>query len=333
MTEQSPLAEAQQKFIDAVSLRNLDAETITLDQAVGRILYNDYQAAEDSPAYHRAIVEGFLVHTAETKAADEGKPVSFKIVGVVKPGEEQCPAFGAGEAIEIMTGSVVADGPFSIVRMWEAERDDDAFTISRPFPPRFFIEDQGCDLKQGDTIITAGTALEAQHIGTLASLGINEIEVACRPRVAIFASGDEVVPHTDEQRPGMIRDCNSPMLAAAVMAAGGIADKRGIKGDTFGGFVAAVKESFNNHDMIVIAGGTAVNGRDFISDLLTEVGDLIIDGVPMRSGRPLIMGIKNNKPIVCVAGHPPEALRGFKLFAIPALAKLTGQDIPLTTDE
>ena len=100
-------------------------------------------------------------------------------------------------------------------------------------------------------------------------------------------------------------------------------------GDDFDAFVAVIEEVLDDSDMIVISGGTAVGGRDFVSDLIKAVGELIIDGVPMRSGRPLIMGIAKGKPIIAVAGHPPEALRGFRLFGEPALKKLLGQKVVL----
>jgi len=333
MSETSPLVEAQEKFINAVTAQAMAAESIALDKAVGRTLYSDLSATEDSPPYHRAIVEGFLVNNAETQGASEESPASFKIVAQVAPGDATCPSFGPGEAIEVQTGSILPDGQVAIVRMWEAKRDGDSFSISRPFPPRFFIEDKGCDIQQGDLIIKAGSMLTPEHIGIIASLGIGEASVARRPRVTVFASGDEVIPFTAPFKPGMIRDCNSPMLEAAVYEAGGLPTLGGIMGDNFDTFVGAVRNTLEKADMIVISGGTAVGGRDFISDLIKEVGELLVDGVPMRSGRPLIMGIAAGKPIVCVAGHPPEALRGFQLFAAPAIAKLMGQDVELPKDQ
>jgi len=333
MSDISPLVETQEKFINAIPVRGMAAETVALDKALGRTLYSDFNAPEDSPPYHRAIVEGFLVNTAETRGAAEETPISFKIVGKVAPGDIECPDFNAGEAIELQTGSILPDGQVSIVRMWEAKREGNNFSISRPFPPRFFIEDQGCDIKKGDTIISAGTILTPQHIGTIASLGLGEVSVARQPRVTVFASGDEVTPYTAPFKPGMIRDCNSPMLEAAVCAAGGLPTLGGIMGDNFETFVGAVRNTLEQADMIVISGGTAVGGRDFISDLIKEVGELLVDGVPMRSGRPLIMGIANGKLIVAVAGHPPEALRGFQLFGAPAIAKLMGQAVELPEDQ
>ncbi len=324
MSETSPLTDAQEKFIRTVTAGSVGNESIPLEEALGRTATKGVAAPEDSPAYHRAIVEGFLVYTTDTQGATEENPVSFKITDEVKPGDAACPSFNNGEAIEVTTGAIVSDGPVSIVRMWEAKRDGDNFTISRPFPPRFFIEDQGCDFAKNSLIVEAGTVLQADHIGTLASLGISEVEVSRPARVTLFASGDEVIPYNGEFRPGLIRDCNSPMLAAAIAEAGGEAKQGGIKGDDFDAFVSAVREALETTDMIVISGGTAVGGRDFISDLISEVGELLVDGVPMKSGRPLIMGMADGKPIVCVAGHPPEALRGFHLFGAPAITKLMG---------
>ncbi|HGX92400.1 MAG TPA: molybdopterin molybdenumtransferase MoeA [Candidatus Tenderia sp.] len=329
MTDTSPLLEAQQKFTDAVLLRALNTEECTLFEALGRPLYSNFTAVEDSPPYHRAIVEGFLVNTAQTQGASEENPVSFNIVGNVHPGDERCPQVAAGEAIEVSTGSILPDGQYSIVRQWEAKREGDRISISRPFPPRFFIEDQGCDIKQGSTVIDAGTVLQPEHLATLASMGVGEVEVSRKPHVSIFASGDEVVPHTAPLRPGSIRDCNTIQLSAAVAQAGGTPQPCGIMGDDFDAFVAVIEEVLEDSDMIVISGGTAVGGRDFVSGLIREVGELIIDGVPMRSGRPLIMGIAKGKPIIAVAGHPPEALRGFRLFGEPALRKLLGQTVEL----
>jgi molybdenum cofactor synthesis domain-containing protein len=333
MSEPSPLTEAQQKFSEAIPFRGLNSEACPLEQAAGRVLARDVNAPTDMPPYNRAIVEGFLIHTADGAGASEDKPVSFKIVGAVKPGDRQCPSFKSGQAVRIATGSLVPDGPYSSVRAWEAKEQGDSFSITRPFPPRFFIEEKGCDLKQGAEALAAGTRLDAAAIGTIAALGIASVTVTARPKVTIFASGDEVIPYTQALTPGAIRDSNSLMLATAVTAAGAVPVIGGIMRDDFDKFAAAVRTALANSDMVLISGGTAVGGRDFISDLVKAVGELAVDGVPMRSGRPLIMGHAKGKPIVCVAGHPPEALRGFRLFGVAALNRLLGCTAELPKDE
>ncbi|HHH35625.1 MAG TPA: molybdopterin molybdenumtransferase MoeA [Gammaproteobacteria bacterium] len=332
MPEASPLQEAQQRFVDALPRRSLPAEDCHLEAALGRILYEDLTAPEDMPPYPRAIVEGFLVRTEDTAGASEEAPVDFEIVTTVHPGDAHCPEPGPGQAVQVATGSIVAEGPYSIVRMWEARVENGRALVSRPFPPRFFIEEQGCDIAKGDTVLAAGTRLGPAELGTIAGLGLAEIQVAKRPVVTLFSSGNEVIPFTEPLRPGAIRDCNAIMLAAAITEAGGVPRFAGIMRDDFDAFVTAVRQALGDSDMIVISGGTAVDGRDFISDLLRAVGELVVDGVPMRSGRPLIMGVADGKPLVCVAGHPPEALRGFRLFGVAAIDRLTGRDAGLPPD-
>ncbi|MDR2877582.1 MAG: molybdopterin molybdotransferase MoeA [Chromatiales bacterium] len=332
MNEPHPLVVAQQKFVDALPLRSLRVEPCPLDQALGRVLAQPVVAPFDTPPYHRVIVEGFLVHSQDTQGASENEPITLSIVGEVMPGDRECPSFGRGEALRVATGSIAPDGPYAVVRMFEANQHGERFSISRPFPPRFFIEERGCDLARGVVAAPAGTLLDPATIGTIAALGIDRVDVTEKPRVTIYASGDEVVPYTDLPTPGQIRDSNSVMLAAAVTAAGGVPTIAGIMRDDFEAFVSSLNGAIARSDMVVISGGTAVGGRDFISDLVRSVGTLVVDGVPMRSGRPLIMGYAGIKPIVCVAGHPPEALRGFRLFGVAAIDRLLGRENALPVD-
>jgi molybdenum cofactor synthesis domain-containing protein len=332
VSEENPLKEAQERFAAAIPFRATGPDQCPVADALGRTLHADFTAPEDAPAYHRAIVEGFLVNAAETKGASEESPKSFIVAGRVRPGDAECPAIGPGQAYEVATGSIVPDGPVAVVRMWEAKRQGDGFAVTRPFPPRFFVEDKGCDHAKGSAVIPAGTVLGPAELGTIATFGVDRVTAARVPRVCLFSSGDEVVPYTDEMKPGAIRDSNSVMLAAAIAGAGGAPTFCGIMADDFDGFVQVAKKALGNADMMVVSGGTAVGGRDFISDLVKALGELLVDGVPMRSGRPLIMGVADGKPVVCVAGHPPEALRGFTLFAVPALDRLLGRDAPLPED-
>lgn len=329
---ESPLRAAQNQFVDAVPLRALRQVRVPLMDAVDRVVGEDVLAPTDMPPYPRAIVEGYLVHAAETEGASEAAPKRFKIVGRVEPGDPVCPPLGPGQAIEVVTGSLVHGGPVAIARMWEAKRNGDEVSVARPFPPHFFIEQQGCDLKKGAVCVAAGTRLGPWELALLAGAGIGEVPVVERPRVAIFSCGNEVIPHTESLTPGAIWDCNSIMLSAAVTNAGGVPRFVGIMRDDFDAFLSQLRAMLGSNDMVVISGGTAAAGRDFISDLIRAVGTLVVDGVPMRSGRPLIMGVADGKPIVCVAGHPPEALRGFRLFGALAMNRLLGRTVPIPDD-
>jgi len=165
MNDGSPLVDAQQQFVDALSNKTTETEICRLSAALGRTLASDVQAPTDMPPYHRAIVEGWLVNSADTKGADEGSPISFNITGNIIPGDESCPMPGTGKALRVATGSIVVDGPVAIIRPWEGKEDGNTVSITRPFPPRFFIEEQGYDLKQGATAVAAGTVISAAEIG------------------------------------------------------------------------------------------------------------------------------------------------------------------------
>lgn len=330
--ENSPILDAQNKLLDSIPFQSLESEKCGLSSAAGRTLAEDLLAPEDYPPYPRAIVEGFIVHTADTQSASEENPVSFVIVGEIKPGDSSVPEFSKGEALRVSTGSLVTAGEISAVRPWDAKIDADSFTITRPFPPRFFLEDQGSEIGKGSTLIKQGQVMTAAEIGRAASLGLTTLQIKRKPKVAIFASGSEVIPFDQAPAIGQIRDCNSIMLKTAVEAQAAIAESQGIMPDDLNEFKAKLKSAIAHNDMCIISGGTAVNGQNFISDLVAAVGELIIDGVPAKSGRPLIMGHSQGKPIICVAGHPPEALRGFRLFAQPVLQKMLGQEVTLPSD-
>lgn len=337
MSENTPpvnisLVEAQQKFVQAVPMRHMSAETCDISLALGRTLYRNVLAPMDAPPYHRAIVEGYLVHTQSTTGATEATPAAFKIVGGILPGDTKIPSFGPTEALSIVTGSLIPAGAYSAIRPWDAQRQGDLVSVTRPFPPRFFIEDQGCDIKKGALLLEAGTLLQPQQLGLLASLGIAQVDVAHAPKLTLFSSGNEVIPHTDPFRVGCIYDSNSVMLAAAARQAGAVVEFAGIMNDNFENFVVQLTRVLPTTDIVLISGGTAVGGRDFITDLIKAVGEVLINGIPMKSGRPLIMGMAGKKPIVCVAGHPPEALRGFTLFGVAAINRLLGRNAELPQD-
>ena len=334
LEEQSPLQQAQTLFAEKVPFRHASSTTVQLEHVLGATTSKDIIAPEDSPPYPRAIVEGYLVKASATQGATEDNPREFEVIGSIEPGDESHPEINDDQALSVVTGSIVPNEGYAIVRMWEAKQiGDNRVAASRDFAPNFFIETQGCDIQNGDVVISAGTVIGPWEVALMASLGITEIEVMQQPTVAIFASGNEVIAPSEAMRPGAIRDCNTLMLGAAIAQAGGQANANGIMNDDFDGFLGKLKTALDQSDMVVISGGTAVGGRDFVSDLIREVGELVVDGVQMRSGRPLIMGIAQGKPIVCVAGHPPEALRGFKLFGVAALNRLLGRDLPIPEDQ
>ncbi len=326
-----PVQSALQKFLLAFPAGPLGSEEISLETLPGRVLSDEIRAVIDSPPYSRSIIEGYLVNVSDTENASDQNPVVLKIAGKITPGQSHIKAVKPETAIEVNTGSYVPPMVgLAVVREMDIQRQSasggDQFTIRKPVQESANLEIQGCDLKKGTTLFKKGHLINPEDISLLAGQGILSVKVARMPKVAIFSSGDEVIPPTQPMKPGYIWDCNSYGLSALVKAHGGTPVFKGVMKDDFDQFKDHLKKALQETDMIIISGGTAVGGRDFVADLINALGSpgVVVTGVPMRGGKPLIMGVVGQKPIVCVAGHPPEAIRGFHLFGKSVLAKLLG---------
>ncbi|MFQ5579959.1 MAG: molybdopterin molybdotransferase MoeA [Nitrospiria bacterium] len=321
-----PIQDARQLFLSRVGKGSLGFETVSILSASGRILAEDVLAVIDDPPYGRSIMEGYLVSPPDTLGASKENPVSIDITGDIPVGSGDAENLVSGTALRVTTGSYIPSGDYSVVKKWEVQERGRAIALLKPVVKGENIEVVGSERRKGSVLYSKGAQIRAEDIFLLASQGILKVKVAGAPRVAIFSSGNEVVPPTEPLKKGDIWDCNSYGLSALVREAGGIPFFKGIIKDDLGLFTGKVKEALGEVDMIVISGGTAVGGRDFTADLLNAAGSpgTIVNGIPMRSGKPIVLGVSETKPIVCVAGHPPEAARGFKLFGKPLIAHLMG---------
>ncbi len=325
--EPDPVQSALDRFLPAFPRGPRTIEHVTLDEAVDRVVAEDIAAAIDAPPYARAIVEGYLANPADVVSASPASPVTLAIAGVIRPGDSAPARIAPHTAWQVFTGSAVPPGKRTVLKLWDTTKANDGVVCTRVEPDGANIEEQGRDLKRGTVVVAKGARLGPDEIALLAAQGRETVPVAARPIVGIFGSGNEVIPHTQQLTPGAIWDCNTPALSAFVNKEGGVPKAFGVMRDDFDTFLRALRNALPGCGMIVVAGGTAVGGREFAKDLVSELGapGVLVNGVPMRSGKPLIMGVVGDVPIVCVAGHPPEALRGFRLFGVPALARLLGR--------
>lgn len=325
-SREDPVQTALEMFLPKLPEGPLRLEDVALGSALGRVLGKAVETVLDSPPYSRSIMEGFVVHCADLAKASADSPAILRIIGAVLPGTSEAKGFSPGTALGVTTGSFVPDGDVAVVRKWDVEQKGEQVVVKKPAQKGENIETRGCDRKKGDPLVPKGKKLDPDDIYLLASQGILQVTVASRPKVAVFSSGNEVLPPNEPIRPGWILDCNGLGLSAQVEQAGGKADFKGIMRDDFETFLQKIQSALAETDMVLISGGTAVGGRDFIAELVQAAGQpgTVVNGVPMRSGKPIVLGIVGKKPIVCVAGHPPEAARGFRLFGHPTLTRLLG---------
>ncbi|MBI4714383.1 MAG: molybdopterin molybdotransferase MoeA [Nitrospirae bacterium] len=325
-----PWREALEKFLAAFPEGPISRETVDLRQAAGRVSAGEVPARTDIPPFSQALMEGVLVYAADTDGAAPGAPVGLEIAGKIEAGAAERPSLSPGKGLEVFTGSLLDGFPperVAVVPFRELKKEGNRIAVERRSRAGENIELRGKELRTGATLIPGGKRLGPAEIGLLAGQGILQAAVAGRQTVALFSSGNEVLPPSEPIRPGCVRDANSYALSAAVTECGGIPRFYGIMKDDLEGFTAALRRALGECDMAVIAGGTLAGGKPFIEELVRAMGHpgIVINGVPMRSGKPLIMGVAGTQPIVCVAGYPPEALRGFGLFGRPAIARLLGE--------
>ncbi|MBI3805710.1 MAG: molybdopterin molybdotransferase MoeA [Nitrospirae bacterium] len=322
-----PVQSALESFLPLIPRGPLGGEKAALLAARGRVLAVDVAAVMDDPPYARSIMEGYVVPASEAAAASNERPVVLQVVGEIPVGIGEAKGIGPGKALRVTTGSYIPPGDYAVVKQWDVLQEEGKIRLTKPVRPNENIETQGADRKKGTALFKQGHRLTSADLFVLAGQGILEVTVSKRPRVALFSSGNEVIPPTEPFRVGAIWDCNQYGLSALVEEAGGVPIFKGIVKDDFTLFSARMKESLAEVDLVLISGGTAIGGKDFTVDLVNAAGapGAVVKGVPMRSGKPIVLGVSGVKPIVCVAGHPPEAARGFTLFGRPALGRLLGE--------
>ena len=208
--------------------------------------------------------------------------------------------------------------------------DADSIEVLRPVAPGENVIQPGEDINEGDLLFARGHALRPQDIGGLMSLGIIQVEVAAKPRVAIISTGDEVVSPEETPLPGQIRDVNSYTIAGVVTQAGGIPLLSGVVGDQYEVLLAAARAALERADVLVISAGSSVSSRDLTAAVINELGSpgVIVHGVAVKPGKPTILGVCGGKPVLGLPGNPVSAMGVASLFLAPLLAHLQGTRSP-----
>lgn len=296
------------------------AETVSLDQAWGRVLAEDVKADRDYPPFNRSTRDGFAVRSQDAAHAD----TALTLDGEVRAGEYFKSEIGPGHCAAIMTGAPLPAGTDAVVMVEYTGTEGDKIKIQRPAAPFENVVRQGSEAGAGQPILSRGRRLRTGEIGLLASVGKEKVAVYVRPRVAILPTGDEVVPIGRKPEWYQVRNSNSAMLAAVVASAGGTPWEIGIGPDR--------KEALQNlivkaleADMLLLSGGVSMGKYDFVEDVLEDLGaEFYFRSVAIRPGKPLVFGRVQGKFFFGLPGNPVSSFVTCNLFARPAISVLTG---------
>jgi molybdopterin molybdotransferase len=317
------VAEAQARILAA--LGPVGAETVSLAQSAGRTLAVDLVAKLTQPPAAVSAMDGYAVRAADITNA----PASLRQIGTAPAGHPFPGRIGQGECVRIFTGAIVPEGADTILIQENAEADGELIRAKQSEPVGRFVRPAGLDFKRGQNLLPAGTVLGPRQIGLAAATNHAWLEVRRRPRVAILATGDEIVLPGTEPLPGQIVSSNSAALAAFVEQAGGIASVLPIAPDTTEA-LQALAAGARGADLLVTTGGASVGDHDLVRAALGQSG-LALDfwQIAMRPGKPLMFGRYGDVPMLGLPGNPVSSLVCAVLFLGPILATMLGRANPL----
>ena len=313
-----PVAEAVARITAAFS--PLPAETVPLAEAHGRVLAEDVVARLTQPPFAVSAMDGYAARAADVARV----PATLRQIGSVPAGARFEGTLGPGEAVRIFTGAPVPDGADAIVIQENTSRDGDAITVHASAAEGRYIRPAGLDFSAGEVGVAAGTRLDARAIGLAAAMDQPWLSVRRKPRIALLATGDEIVMPGEPRGENQIVSSNTHALRAVVQGCGGEALDLGIARDDTRSLVDHAAGA-RGADLLVTTGGASVGEHDLIRDALADEG-LALDfwKIAMRPGKPLMFGSVGGTRLLGLPGNPVSSLVCALVFLRPAIAAMLG---------
>jgi molybdopterin molybdotransferase len=323
-----PVPEAIQRLLAHLPENSrLENESVATINAFGRVLAEPILAPHPLPEFPRSTVDGYAVQAADTFGASSSLPAYLKLTGEIRMGQPAPLSIMASQAALIHTGAMLPPGADAVVMLEDTQRmGDDEIEIMRPAAVGENIIEVGEDVAEGEIVIPAGKRLRTQEIGGLLALGFTQVQVYRRPRVGIISSGDEIVAPEKTPELGQVRDINSYTLSSIVDRHGGEAIIRGVTGDNLEALESLVQESHRNDDLVVVTAGSSVSARDLTARAFATLGQpgILVHGIGIKPGKPTILAVANNIPVVGLPGNPVSALVVGSLVLPAILDRLFG---------
>jgi molybdopterin molybdotransferase len=311
----------------------LGTESLPLAKCGRRVLATDVAAKNDLPSFDNSSMDGFAVIASDLVDAAPASPRTLNVVADIPAGTSPDVTLAPGQAARIMTGAPMPKGADAVIPVEETNFQERApgtpapkqVTVYKALSAGDYIRARGTDVQTGQPVLQSGHKLRPQDLGLLAMLGVADVPVYRKPRVALLSSGDELVPVEAPLRPGKIRDSNTYTLTALLEGVEVKVLNLGIAADRRESVENLLEEAAAQQvDLILSSAGVSVGAFDFIKDVVEAQGELTFWRVNMRPGKPLAFGKYRDIPFIGLPGNPVSAFVGFEVFVRPALEKLSG---------
>lgn len=294
-------------------------ETVTPGEAAGRVLAEPVRADRDYPPAARSIRDGFAVRAADL-------PGGLSVIGEVRAGAWFEGEVGQGEAVEIMTGAPLPRGADSVVMVEHVTREGNGIRTSRTPSPGEFVNPQGAEARHHDLLIERGKRLGYADVAVLATVGLTSVPVYAKPRVAIIATGDEIVEMGERPAAHQVRNSNAVTLGVQVARAGGVPELLPIARDNFRSIQELIERGLSA-DLLLLSGGVSAGKYDLVEAALSDFGaQFYFDRVLIQPGQPLVFGAARERFFFGLPGNPASTMVTFELFARAALDLLSGAE-------
>lgn len=322
-------------LIDEKVKKTDSVETSAIEDAMGYILAEDVTARENVPGFDRSTVDGYAVRAEDTFGSSESMPGFLTVAGEVRMGEAASIPVGFGEAVYVPTGGMLPAGSDSVIMIEHCEEIAGLLNTYRQVAPGENVIREGEDIRLGELVLAKGTRLRPQEIGALASLGITHVKVYRRLKAGYLSSGDEIVPfETPDLEIGQIRDINYLTIAGLAADWGVEVVYGGIVPDDYQEFQQRAKDLFDKVDCLILSGGSSVGAKDYTTDVIQSLGSpgVFVHGISVKPGKPTILAMAGERPVIGLPGHPASAMIIFRLFGERILKRLQGEEITRKPD-
>lgn len=307
-----------------------ETEVVEVKQAARRVLAGSVRARSDVPHFDRAVMDGYAVRAADTFGASESQPGYLRIQGTIEMGEHARTPLASRAAMRISTGGMLPPGADAVVMLeYTEELPDGSVEIRRGVAPGENVQRVGEDVKRGTVLFERGWRLRPFDLGGLTGTGVVSVRVFRRPRVALIATGDEIVPPEQQPRPGQVRNINEYALVPMLAEAGADVTDYGVVRDDPDALRSALAKALETHDAVMLSGGSSVGAKDMALSIIMSFpkSSVAFHGISIAPGKPTILAHAQGKPVFGIPGHPMSALVVGMLFAVP-LVRILGGEAP-----